>query len=196
MGKRLVLLLAITTAGFVYGLATSYIPMPGHGVVSVFWLGNLCAPWLVLAFVAGRLQSTWAWSAAAGILVDVACVVGFYFRDFDVHARWSDDPNAPAPGLATQVLHFLKIYDQWFAVALLGGAVYGALGWMWRRSRWLPAGLAVAAGFLAEPVLWPLYNGFYKGPWFLWAVEVGAGFVVAGCFVAASRRAVSVPRRS
>jgi hypothetical protein len=37
----------------------------------------------------------------------------------------------------------------------------------------------VAAGFVAEPMLWPLYNGFYKGPWFLWLAEVLVGLGIA-----------------
>jgi hypothetical protein len=192
MGNPLVRLGAMTVAGFVYGLATSYIPMPGHGVVSEFWLGNLCAPWLVLAFVAGRLQIARAWAVAAGSLVDLACVFGFYFRTFDLHARWGDDPSAPAPSVLAEVGRFLHVREQWFAVALVSGALYGGLGWMWRRRRWLPAGLAVAAGFVAEPALWPLYNGFYKGPWFVWAIEVLVGVAVAGWFTVAARQAVLV----
>lgn len=177
---------AFTTSGFVYGWATSYIPAPHDA--SAFWVGNLCAPWLLIAFLAGYWQRSWTMSVLAGITTDVACVLGFYFRTFDLHSRWGNDPNAAPPSAATQVQHFLSVNQQWFAAALLAGALYGAIGQLWRRTRSLAAGLVVAVGFLAEPALWPLYNGFYKGPWFLWAAEIAVGIAVAVGFAAVSRR--------
>ena len=186
MGKRLVAITAFTASGFIYGWATSYIPAPRD--VSTFWIGNLCAPWLVIAFLAGRAQLSWAWSVLAGIAANVACVLGFYYRTFDLHARWGDYPKAAPPSVTVQVQHFLHVNERWFAAALMAGALYGALGQLWRRSRSLAAGLVVAAGFLAEPALWPLYNGFYKGPWFLWAAELAVGIIAAGSFVVISRR--------
>ena len=186
--NRLMFAAAFTASGFLYGWATSYIPAPHD--VSAFWVGNLCAPWLVIAFLAGLTQTSWPWSLAAGVATDVACVFGFYFRTLDhLHAGWSDDPNAAPPSALVQIQHFLSVNEQWFAAALVAGALYGALGQLWRRTRSLAAGLAVAAGFFAEPALWPLYNGFYKGPWFLWAAEIVVGFAVFAGFTIVSRRA-------
>lgn len=186
MGKRLAAISAFAISGFVYGWATSYIPTPHDE--SAFWIGNLCTPWLVIAFLAGRAQLSWAWSVLAGTAADLACVTGFYFRTFDLHARWGPNPNAAAPSAIVQVQHFLQVNERWFAAAFLAGSLYGALGQLWRRTRSLAAGLALAGGFLAEPALWPLYNGFYKGPWSLWAAEIAVAIIVAGGFTLSSRR--------
>ncbi len=70
------LLAAFVLGGGLYGLATSSIPSPYE--VSAFWVGNLCAPWLVLSFLAGRTQRSWRWAVTAGALTDLACVGGFY----------------------------------------------------------------------------------------------------------------------
>jgi hypothetical protein len=186
MGKRLVAITVFTASGFIYGWAMSYVPAPHDA--SAFWIGNLCAPWLVIAFLAGYAQLSWASSVFAGAAAEVACVLGFYSRTFDLHARWGDDPNAAPPSATVQIQHFLHVDEHWFAAALLAGALYGAIGRLRRRTRSIAAGLVVAAGFLAEPALWPLYNGFYKGPWFVWAAEIAVGIMVAGGFTVTSRR--------
>lgn len=67
----------------------------------------------------------------------------------------------------------------WVLAGVIGGALYRTLGHFWRRSRVLAAGLAVAAPFIAEPGLWPLRNGYYQGPWFLWTAEIVVGLAVA-----------------
>lgn len=184
----LALLPAFVLAGGLYGFATSSIPSP-HGV-SAFWIGNLCAPWLVLAFLAGRTQRSWRWAVAAGALIDIACVVGFYLNALTL------DPLELGLPASTSMLtiattsfgRWLNYIAYWLLAAVLGGAIYGALGFWWRRSRLLVAGLALAAPFLVEPVLWPLRNGYYQGPWPLWAVEVVVGLLIVGGIMRERRR--------
>jgi Family of unknown function (DUF6518) len=171
MPKRLIPVL-FALAGGAYGFATSYLPMPT--VATTFWVGNLCAPWLVLAFVAGRSQTSWLWAVLGGMLTDAACVFGFYLRD-------------PDP------VSMVTVNGQWFVAALLAGSIYGALGCWWRRSQSLAAGLGVAAGFIAEPVLWPIYHGFYQGPWTLWTAEILVGLGVAARAVHVSRLRTARP---
>jgi len=187
-GARLKAVLVIGAIGFLYGFATSWIPSPND--VSVFWIGNFCAPWLVLAFLAGHRQSSWRPGAAAGMLIDVACVVGFYARGLTFHRySWGLPESTPVVTLAvTSLGYWLYNMRFWLLAAMVGGATYGALGFSWRRRRALFAGLAIAVPFLAEPVLWPLRNGYYQGPWMLWAIEVAIGLVIIGVIVRYWRR--------
>jgi hypothetical protein len=54
LNRPRLILPAVVLLGGLYGYATSSIPSPRD--VSVFWVGNFCAPWLVLAFAVGRTQ--------------------------------------------------------------------------------------------------------------------------------------------
>jgi hypothetical protein len=65
MRRSLVLMLLSILAGSLFGLGMSSIPSPHD--VAIFWGGNFCAPWLVLAFLAGRAQRSWRLSALAGV---------------------------------------------------------------------------------------------------------------------------------
>jgi hypothetical protein len=180
---RSAMLLMFAAAGAAFGFGMSSIPSP-HSV-SVFWVGNFCAPWLVLSFFAGRTERSWPWAAVAGALSDVACVVGFYSRSltFDT-TRWGLPPSSSlVDRVSVGFTHWLAFIAPWLVAALLGGALYGVLGSWWRRSRSTAAGVALALPFLAEPGLWPLTNGYYQGPWFLWAVEFALGVAVAGVMV-------------
>lgn len=189
--RRAAVLVACAAVGFLFGFGTSSIPSPHD--VSVFWIGNLCAPWLVLSFFAGRMQRSLGWAVLAGVLVDVACVVGFYIRFLTLDPlKLGLPPATPLTTVATTSLrHWLFFIALWLAAGAVGGAVYGALGSSWRRSKPLAAGLAVALPFVAEPGLWPLRNGYYQGPWFIWAVEVAVGLAVALCVVGIRSRTVA-----
>jgi hypothetical protein len=177
---RTAMLLMFAVAGAAFGFGMSSIPSPHD--VSVFWVGNFCAPWLVLSFLAGRTQRSWPWAVAAGALTDIACVVGFYsrFLTFDA-TRWGLPLSASfADRVSVGFTHWFAFIAPWLLATLLGGGLYGVLGRWWRRSRSTAAGVGLALPFLAEPGLWPLRNGYYQGPWFLWATEVAVGVAVAG----------------
>jgi hypothetical protein len=88
----------------------------------------------------------------------------------------------------TSLARWVEFIAPWVLAAIVGGAVYGSLGHLWRRSRLLAAGLAMAAPFIVEPALWPLRNRYYQGPWFLWVSEVAVGLAVGGWAVATWRQ--------
>lgn len=90
---------------------------------------------------------------------------------------------------AVAVVHQLLFTAPWVAAAVAGGSVYGGLGWWWRTARPRAAAVALGLPFLAEPVLWPLVNGFYRGPWPVWAVEVTVGAAVVAAMTARRRPA-------
>ena len=160
-----------------------------HGT-SDFWVGNFSAPWLVLAFVAGRTQRSLALGMLAGVLADVGCVVGFHlgFLTLDPLELGMPATSGGWSVATTSFAHWIGFIARWLLAALLAGAAHGAPGWWWRRSRAAIAGLAVAAPFLAEPLPWPLRNGYYHGPWPLWAAEIVVGLAILAALRTRTRR--------
>lgn len=134
----------------------------------------------MLSFFAGRAQTSWRSALIAGALTDVACVGGFYlsFLTLDpVELGLSASTLLPTVAL-TSLVRWLDFVAYWASPG--SSAVPCTERWpLWRGSRLLAAGLAVAAPFIAEPGLWPLRNGYYQGPWFFWAAEIVVGLAVA-----------------
>lgn len=128
MRRAVLLLTGSVVVGVVFGRVMSQIPSPTD--VHVFWVGNLCAPWLVLAFLAGRVQSRWAWAVLAGVVTDVGCVTGFYseFLFLPVTA-YGSAPGTPLRFVVvTDIERWLIFIAPWVAAAVVGGLVYGLLG--------------------------------------------------------------------
>jgi hypothetical protein len=191
--RKFVLLGAFAIGGALFGFSVSSIPSPSDP--TVFWVGNFSSPWAVLAFLAGWSQRSWLLAAFAGAVADIACVMGFYFRFLTL------DPSAFALPRSTDVMtvaltsagHWIAFVSPWIGLALAAGLMYGSLGQWWRRSRSFIAGAAVAVPFIAEPWLWPLYDGFYKGPTVLWMAEIAVGLLVLAWVVTAWRRSRPTP---
>ncbi len=174
--------------GLTFGRLMSLIPSPHE--YNVFWVGNLCAPWLLIAFCTGLSQRSAPRAAIAGLLAESACVVGFY-SSFLFHGPTAlglprDTPLSqyllPA---VTGWLHFISF---WLVIAVGSGTVYGLLGLLWRRSAHLITGLAIGLPFVAEPGLWTLRDHQLKGPLGLWAIEVSFGLALAGMVMTKSFR--------
>jgi len=147
-------------AGFAYGYLTARIPSPRD--MGVFWVSNLSAPWLALAFLAGWPHRSRLWAALAGSCADLACVVGFYaqFFSFGDPDRLGLSPATPlAARLAADLGNWLSFAAPWLLAALLAGALFGCLGACWGRSRTPLAGLLLAGAFVFEFAAWYLYNG-------------------------------------
>ncbi|MDH6121337.1 hypothetical protein ABH930_006487 [Kitasatospora sp. GAS204A] len=173
------LLAAATGAGAAcYGAAISWIPSPDDP--RVFWVSNLFAPWLAIAFFAGRLQRSWHWAVAAGTLAEFACLIAFYARQF-------------GSGLSVAGwLHYIfRGSPPWGLIALPVGVVYGLLGSRYAGTRSVAAGACLSLALVAEPWAWPLYEGFRRGPLVLWIVETAVGVLATGWLFLARRRSAS-----
>lgn len=165
--------------GLVWGAATSglqtVLPWPFSG------LANAVSPWVAPAFAIGALsRRSWV-AAAAGVLVCIGEVGGYYatsaVRDFGVN------PSMVA---------------LWVATALIGGPLFGAAGWYWRRAqslRWTGAASALMGGvFLTEgAVTYGIYLQ-YTGDAVVFCV-LGALLVVALGATAPAVRAARTPGR-
>jgi hypothetical protein len=115
-------------------------------------IGNLSAPWLLLAFFAGAAAATGRRGlagAAAGLAATFAALIAFnvanaFVLDLGPHS------------LANDVRLAFTTY--WFPRALLSGPVFGALGAIWRRRGYPTLGVAVILLLDAEPLFWAAVN--------------------------------------
>ena len=165
--------------GLAWGAATSglqtVLPWPFSG------LANAVSPWVAPAFAIGALaRRPWV-AAVAGALVCFGEVGGYYLvsmvRDFGVN------PSMVA---------------LWVATGVVGGPVFGAAGWYWRRVRslrWAGLSAALLGGvFLSEGAIgYGVYLG-YTGDAVVFCT-IGALLVVALGAAAPAARAARAPGR-
>ena len=180
--------MTVVVIGGLLGFLASSIPSPQDP--ATFWVGNYSSPWAVLAFLAGWSQrSRWA-ALVAGVGAEIACVTGFYGRFLFAGAPELGLPSSTPimTVVVTDLAHWLGFVAPWMVVGFGAGALYGLLGRWWGESRAIIAGIALAAPFIAEPALWPLYLGFSKGPVILWVGEIVVGCAVFAWVVAVARR--------
>jgi hypothetical protein len=172
----------MVAVGFAYGFATSYIPSPHE--VGVFWVSNLAAAWLLLAFIAGAVQRSLGWAIVTAIAAGLACVAGFYRLPHAFNPRWYEigvDRDTPRGALVrTSVTHWLNANTHWLLIAMLAGVVFGVLGHLWarRQSRW--AGAVMGLAIAAEPLYWRfIAHDYWPRPIWIWPVEVAVGVLLA-----------------
>ena len=188
--RRALLVGAAVAGGLAYGYLTAHIPSPRDA--GVFWVSNLSAPWLALAFLAGWPQRSRPWGALAGCCADVACVVGFYaqFFTFGDPDRLGLSPTTPlAERLAVDLGGWVSFAAPWLLAAVVGGAAFGYLGACWGKSRSPIAGLLLATAFVLEFAAWYLHNRALWPPHSIWLAEVSFGvLLLAGVLAATQRR--------
>jgi len=186
-----VILIASSLGAGLFGAAVSTIPSPSS--TTLFWVGNFSAPWAVLPFIAGWAQRSWKTAALAGLLADLACVVGFYANFLTLDPRQLGLPaSAPLTMLLwTTVSRWILFAAPWLLLAVAAGTLYGLIGAWWGRSRARLAGAALAAPFFAEPWIWPVYTGYYQGPLGVWVCEIIVGLAVL-VWVGTLRRRMAV----
>ncbi|MEV4351419.1 DUF6518 family protein [Actinoplanes sp. NPDC049596] len=106
-------------------------------------IGNLSAPWLLVAFIPALIARSVPRGAVIGLAATLAALLGFYVA---VTVTLDDQ----MPGLREHLLHVLRLNRRWIYSGLLSGPVMGALG------AWLGRGVLVpVAGLLLllEPIV-------------------------------------------
>jgi len=131
------------------------------------WLVNIGGPWLALAFALGALTRSVCQGALYGALALIGAVVGYY--------GWMHIVERQA-----NLAYLTSIAAVWFAVAIVGGAVFGTAGASWRARRWWRGaiGVALLSGALAGESLLLLprpYNITQKG---VFVVELTAALLL------------------
>lgn len=189
-------LIIIAVAAIAFGLVMSLIKGTGAGVRLQF--GNLSAPWLLVAFLAGARYRHIGAAAAAGALATIAALVGFYAE------------QSPIVSLSSSSLKFIENPGQMYAFigsahsiiyigGLASGLLFGVLGSIWtaRRSR-LALGV-VAFVFLMEPLALFGTGAMISGGegttdyWWMWLGEISVGVTL---LATAARMHVNSPQRT
>jgi hypothetical protein len=167
-------------AALAFGAGVSIVKGNGGGVRDA--IGNTSAPWLLLPFIAvlySQIRNTRR-GVLTGLLASMTALCGFYVAnafvlDLGPHS-WLDDISLT-----------VKAGRLFFALAVVSGPLFGALGARWNRtrSRWLA--VLVAALLVVEPVASWLYGLMgrvaYADVAVVWAGEITVG--LCACAAAA-----------
>jgi hypothetical protein len=168
--------------------------LKGQGTGARDALGNLSAPWLLVAFIGGACSRRARWAPLGGLAATIAALAGFYAAE----SRLLD--LGPHSWLIDLQLTFQagRVY---LLTALLSGPIFGALGGLWAKRRSALASGVIATMFVCEPLVVWLYqrdrtDGAATGqltqyPW-MWTGEIIAG---VACWLITAR-AVQASDRS
>lgn len=142
--RRFALVLMVALA-----LGVTWSIMKGNGAGVRDAVGNLSAPWLLLPFVAGALVAKGrpATGAGVGLFVTLAALAGFYVANAFVLDL------GPHP-LLVDVRLAVVAGKRYFALALLSGPAFGALGGWWQRHRSTSMAVLVTSLLVCEPLVW------------------------------------------
>jgi hypothetical protein len=188
-------LATVVLAAICFGVVMAAIKGQGSGARDA--LGNISAPWLLVAFVGGASSRRARSAPLAGLAVTLAALAGFYaaesrLLDLGTHT-WLVDLQLTFRAGRVYLLE-----------ALLSGPIFGALGGLWAKRRSALAAGVLAAMFVCEPLVVWLYQrsqspGLSSGgsgllthyPW-MWASEIlvgiaGGGLVIAGGILASQQ---------
>jgi hypothetical protein len=173
--------LLIAVLAIAFGALLSLAKGSGKGLR--LQMGNVSAPWLLAAFLAGSRYRRTGLAAASGVLATIAALSGFYAQ------------QSPLADLSSTSMRFIQSPDRVYGfivtphrLIFLGGIAtglaVGVLGAAWSRSRSRLALIAVAALFLFEPVVL-LVTGTMIGAtdtfgrcWLLWLSEIACGIAL------------------
>ena len=171
-----------------FGAAMSVIHGSQGGVRAM--LGNLSAPWLLIAFGAGAaLGKRGVWrGAGAGLLVTVLALCAFYVANIYVL-------GLTGHGLLGDLRFALASGADFIRLGLLTGPAMGALGALSRRRRSIGVALAAVGLLVLEPLAWFAYfHGHLSSASDFPAVaiaEMAVGAVLSAGVVVSQRRSAS-----
>jgi hypothetical protein len=154
-------LLFALAAGAVLGVATRLVYQLPH---EWWWLAKVGVPWLAAAFAVGAL----ARGARRGSLHGAAALVSATLVYYAILALVQHAYGVSAVGLG------------WLPAAVVGGAAFGALGWLWKSGRAPVLAISIlAASFAGEALLFGLLVRHHgrAGSW-LFAVALAVPFVM------------------
>src|ERR1700722_10130491 len=137
-------LLLIPVLAFVFGFAVATLEGQGGGLLD--GVGNLSAPWLLVAFLPGLGSRSAVKGALAGLAATMLALAGFYLA-LALHADYGLHSLRAGLDLA------FSANRRYFLAGLVSGPIFGVVGaWWGSRGDRRPA-LAVGALLLAQPLV-------------------------------------------
>jgi hypothetical protein len=119
-------------------------------------LGNLSAPWVLVAFVAGTWSSR-LWSAALlGLLATMTALIGFYLLTTLV-------VDLGGHGFLDDLRRELSANRAYLEGGLLTGPSFGAFGGWWRQTRSLGTTAVAGALMAGEPIVLATIGAVFSG---------------------------------
>jgi hypothetical protein len=134
----------VLLAALVFGAVAALLKGQDPGVNQV--LGNMGAPWLVVAFLAGTRSRSLRVGATLGLAATLMALSGFYLA-FALSADLGDH------GFAGDLYLTLIGYNsRYFLAGLVSGPAFGAIGAWWSARGSAPASIGVGLVLLCEPL--------------------------------------------
>jgi hypothetical protein len=193
MPRRRRLAIAVLAA-LSFGVVMAVLKGQGTGARDA--LGNLSAPWLLVAFTGGACSRRMRLAPLAGLAATLAALAGFYAAE----SRLLDLGPHSWPIDLQLTFQAGRVY---LLTALLSGPIFGALGGLWAKRHSALAAGVIAAMFVCEPLVVWLYQRdrtdvgstgqLTNYPW-MWAGEILVG--VAGSLIITRAAQASRPSRA
>jgi hypothetical protein len=187
-GRRLA---SVVAACLLFGVVAAVVKGQDTGARDA--VGNLSAPWMALAFLAGMSAPRPWGGAVVGVAGTFAAFLAFYATeaavlDLGPHPWWVDLRLTLGSG---------RVYETWGVPAGIG---FGALGALWSGRRLRAAPLVLGGAFVAEPlIVWALAHAHVWGDAFLldypmvWLTEVAIGIALVAAVVRRRRVGGAAP---
>jgi hypothetical protein len=147
-------LTATMLGALLFGITMSVVHGSEGGVRAM--IGNLSAPWLLIAFGAGAglgKQGVWR-GVLSGLLVTGLALGAFYMTNIWVLGLFGH-------GVLGDLWFALSSGAYYIRLGLVSGPVMGALGALWRRRHTMGVGLTATGLLVLEPLAWFLYDQRY-----------------------------------
>jgi hypothetical protein len=174
--------LVIVLGGLVFGAGDQYLGTVHAVAVMGAWstsVSLLSAPWLILPFVVGTTQGRPRRAAVAGLVVTLSALAGYFAMTL-----------SPIEGVHFSMVELRGLLgtNQLNEIGgLIGGPVFGWLGYRWHTSRsWLAAAIVTGALCL-EPIAVSVAGRSDGRSGLVWAVEVVVGLAFGTWFFVTSR---------
>jgi hypothetical protein len=174
--------LVIVVGGLVFGAGDQYLGTV-HAVAAMgSWstsVSLLSAPWLILPFVVGTTQGRPRRAAVAGLVVTLSALAGYFAMTL-----------SPMEGVHFSLVELRGLLgtNQLNEIGgLIGGPVFGWLGYRWHTRRSWLAAVIVTGALCLEPIAVSVVGRSDGRSGLVWAVEVVVGLALGTWFLVTSR---------
>ena len=173
---------AMVIGGLVFGAGDQYLGTV-HAANEMGWwtisVSVLSAPWLILPFIVGSTQRRPHRAAVAGLVVTLSALAGYFAMTL-----------SPMEGVHFSLMELRALLgtNQLNEIGgLVGGPLFGWLGYRWHALRSWLAAVLVTGALCLEPLAVTAAGRNVGRSGFVWAFEVVVGVAVGTLFFVNTR---------